>query len=64
MKIFWLDVQNWISEMGFPNFKLPLRGINLGELANSSVINYIIPASKEIFYNANNDNKNNFTTTV
>ena len=57
MNIFWLDVQIWISEMGFPNFKLPLRGIILGVLAKSSVINYIIPASMKIFYNANNDNK-------
>ena len=63
-KEFWLDVQKWITAMGFLDLKLSLRKIVVGELENSSGTNRNILVSKKINYNTENGNKNENTTTV
>ena len=48
----WLDVGNWISELGMENYHLSDTRIIPGDLENASSINTIILFTKKAIYNS------------
>ena len=52
VKILWLNVENWIAEIGVVNYHLNNKTIILGELQKAHWINAIILITKKVIFNA------------
>ena len=52
VKDLWLNVENWISEIGVINYNLNNKTIILGELHKAHWINAIILITKKVIFNA------------
>ena len=56
-KDLWLNVQNWIVELGIPNYIITKEKIIMGELERAICINSIILLTKKILYNCMKETK-------
>ena len=52
VKNLWLNVENWIAEIGVVNYHLNNKTIILGELHKAHWINAIILITKKVIFNA------------
>ena len=48
----WKEVNNWINEIGFINYKLSENRIILGDIENGITLTTIILLTKKVFYNS------------
>ena len=60
-KALWLSVQDWIIELGVPDYNITYVKIVTGELEKSICINSIIILTKKVIYNAMRKEKNSLT---
>ena len=51
-KSLWLEVENWISDIGVVNYHINNRTIILGELHKAHLINAVILLTKKTIFNA------------